>query len=69
MTYEQAIDKAVDDYIAMTKDAATTRLLRTGKLTQISNKGGYWRADGRTTFAIGDTLEEAVKELLKKEMQ
>lgn len=69
MSFDHAITKAVNQYIQMEKDAAIMQLLRTGNLTQISNKGGYWRADTPKTFSIGDTLEEAVKDVLKKEVE
>jgi hypothetical protein len=62
---EQAIQKAIDNYIAMEQDAKIMDLIRKDVITGIERwDNGQWRVFTRTGFAVGDTPHDAVQQLL-----
>ena len=57
---EDAIQKAVDNYRQMEKDAWVVSLLRSGHIQRVERFGEGWRVDAHNRFFMRTTLEEAV---------
>jgi len=57
---EDAIQKAIDNYRQMEKDAWVISLLRSGHIQCVERFGEGWRVDTYTKFFVRATLEEAV---------
>jgi hypothetical protein len=63
---EYEIQKAIDNYIAMEEDAKIMELIRKGVITGIEMwDDARWRVFTKSGFAVGDSPQLAVREMLK----
>lgn len=60
--YMQNIERAIEDYIQMERDAAAVAYIRKGRIRSIATMGdGRWRVDTDRHFYIRDSLDEALR--------